>query len=75
MEIKWCDIRKYHPNNIIDLRDKYLFNKKHMAGTRNIYYAHLLINPEEYLNREEEYVLICEYGIKSKMVSNILNKK
>ncbi len=60
--------------NIIDLRDENKFVKRNIPGSINISYQKLLIYPEKYLTREKEYLLICDYGIKSKRVSEILNK-
>ncbi len=74
MEISWENISLYDKTNIIDLRDKYSYDKKHFQGSRNISYTMLLLYPQEYLKKEQEYILICEYGLKSKEVSTILNK-
>ena len=63
-----------HNINIIDLREKYKFNKKHLSNSKNIPFSYLLINPSDYLKKNEEYVLICDKGIQSRMVSIILNK-
>ena len=35
---------------------------------------HLLANPDKYLKKDKEYLIICEKGIKSKKTSEILNK-
>ena len=59
---------------IIDIRANYLYNFKHIKDSVNIPWQLLLINPLEYLNKSDEYYLICEYGHQSKMVSDILNK-
>ena len=75
MEVNWKSIQKRIPFlNIIDIREGYLYNIKHIVDSKNIPYQYLLINPSDYLNKNDEYYLICEYGLKSAMVSNILNK-
>lgn len=75
MEVSWNEIRKRIPYlNIIDIRDSYLYKTKNIKGSKNVPYQYLLINPEDYLQKDETYYIICEYGIKSGMVSNILNK-
>lgn len=76
MEVTWNDIKDEIPYlNIIDVRDSYLFKSKRIIGSKNIPYQFLLINPSDYLTKNKEYYIICEYGIKSKMLSSILNKK
>ena len=60
--------------NIIDLRDEKDFLKKNIRGSINISYEKLLIYPDQYLDKDSEYLLICDYGIKSKKVSEILNR-
>lgn len=75
MEVTWNEINKKIPTlNIIDIRDSYLYKTKNIVGSKNIPYQYLLINPEDYLKKDKTYYIICEYGIKSGMVSNILNK-
>ena len=74
MEIEFNDLKYMHNINIIDLREKYKFNKKHLSNSKNIPFSYLLINPSDYLKKNEEYVLICDKGIQSRMVSIILNK-
>ena len=75
MEVTWDIIKERIPFlNIIDIRESYLYKTKHIVGSDNISYQHLLINPSEYLEKDEVYYIVCEYGLKSGMVSNILNK-
>ena len=33
----------------------------------------ILLNPEKYLKKENNYVVFCDYGNRSKKVSNYLN--
>ena len=75
MEVTWDIIKKRIPFlNIIDIRESYLYKTKHIVGSDNIPYQYLLINPSDYLEKDETYYIVCEYGLKSGMVSNILNK-
>lgn len=74
IEIKFNDINKYS-FIIIDIRDKLSYQKYHLPNAINIPFAKLIINPEEYLNKNNYYILICEYGHKSKKTSDILNKQ
>lgn len=52
--------------NIIDIRDGYLYNIGNIPGSKNIPMNFLLMNPENYLNKDEIYYLYCSYGINSK---------
>ena len=49
--------------------------KEHITGSRNILYGELIVYPFKYLKKNENYLLICDYGLKSKKVSEILNKE
>ncbi len=60
-------------NNIIDIRSSISFNKFNYEGSKNIPRMILLSNPDLYLNRTEEYYILCDKGLLSKSVSNILN--
>ena len=40
---------------------------------RKILIYQLLANPNKYLSKNEEYLLVCEHGIQSKKLSEILN--
>lgn len=75
MEVSWHKIKnKMQTIKIIDVRDSHLYDLKHIKGSMNIPYQFLIINPDDYLDTKETYYLVCDYGIKSKMVSDILNK-
>lgn len=73
IEINISEINKY-PFIIIDIRDSFSYQKHHLEKAINIPFTKLIINPENYLNKNNNYLLICEYGIKSKKTSIILNK-
>ena len=60
--------------NIIDIRDNYLYNMGCIPGSRNIPMNFLLTNPDNYLNKDEEYYIYCNRGINSKRTCEILNK-
>lgn len=68
-------INDFKKENIIDLRNKEEYIKFHINGSRNIDYITLLSNPNYYLNYEDIYLLICDRGIQSMDVSNILKRK
>ena len=71
MFINISDIKNV--DNIIDIRSSISFNKFNYKGSKNIPRMILLNNPDLYLNKNEEYYLLCDKGLLSKSVSNILN--
>lgn len=76
MEITWNELKMKMPNvNIIDIRENYLYNVLRIKNSRNIPYQFLIINPNDYLDKDEIYYILCESGHKSKMTSDILNKE
>lgn len=60
--------------NIIDVRDKYLYDLGSIPTARNIPMNFLLTNPEEYINKENRYYLYCEYGFQTPKICYKLNK-
>lgn len=76
MEITWDELKGKILNiNIIDIREKYLFNLVKIKNSKNVPYQFLIINPGEYLDKKQKYYILCEYGHKSKIVSELLNKE
>ena len=59
--------------NIIDIRSNSKYLKGHIDGAINISEYNLLYHHDKYLSKSEKYYLYCDYGIRSKMVSNRLN--
>lgn len=60
-------LRQMIPNvNIIDIRENYRFNMGCIPTAVNIPMNFLLINPQNYLNKEDIYYIYCESGSKSK---------
>jgi len=76
MDITWNELKKKGPYiNIIDIRENYLYNVLRIKNSRNIPYQFLIVNPLDYLDKEEIYYILCESGHKSKIISDILNKE
>ena len=59
---------------IIDLRDENSFNESHLPHSINISLSKLIANYDKYLNKNNDYLLICEYGIQSKIIMEMLNR-
>lgn len=71
MLIEFEDVRK--KKNIIDIRTSIEFNEYNIDGSINISRLKLLGNPDNYMNKEEEFYLICNKGEVSLSCSKILN--
>ena len=52
--------------NLIDIRDNYLYNIDHIPNAINIPMNLLLMNPNNYLEKDKVYYIYCSYGISSK---------
>ena len=68
-------VDKLNTINIIDIRDKYLYNLENIPNSINIPINYLMINPENYLNKDEEYYIYCNCGISSKKLCEYLIPK
>ena len=60
---------------IIDIRAKYKYLLNHIPGSINIQENELLLNPNNYLNLNKEYVIYCDQGNRSRKVVNYLNSR
>lgn len=60
-------------DNIIDIRERYLYNLDHLPNSKNIPYYSILSNHSIYLEKDKKYYLYCDNGIQSKKVSDRLN--
>lgn len=71
MEIYYKDLRPFY--NVIDIRDKYDYDKGHYVNSINIPYIYLLNNPSKYLRKDIKYYIYCTSGIRSKKATELLN--
>ncbi len=60
---------------IIDIRDSFKYLEKHIERSINIPENKILLMPEYYINRKDEYVLYCDTGYRSRKVCAYLNSK
>ena len=60
-------------NKIIDIRTFAEYNNYHYPGSINIPRLNLLKSPEKYMNKNNEYYLLCSKGLLSNKTTNILN--
>lgn len=55
------------PNdNVIDIRDNYEYNLGSIPNAKNIPMNFLIMNPDDYLKKDEKYYIYCGYGNRSK---------
>ena len=59
---------------IIDIRDNYLFNIGNIPNSINIPMNFLIMNPSNYLNKEETYYIYCNRGVNSKKTCELLTR-
>lgn len=53
---------------LIDVRDNYKYNLGTIPTSINIPCSFLLMNPENYINKQDIYYIFCDYGNTSKRV-------
>lgn len=61
-------------NKLIDIREPYETKSGTIKGAKKIPMNTLLKNPEQYLNKEEEYYIMCQSGMRSSRTSKTLHK-
>lgn len=71
MQIKLSEVKD--KSKIIDIRTSLEFEKFNIIGSRNIPRFNLLKNPESYLNKCDEFYIICNKGEVSLSCVKILN--
>lgn len=60
---------------IIDIRSPEKYLEGHIPGALSINAYDLLFHTEKYLKKEETYYLYCDSGIRSRMLTEKLNRK
>ncbi|MGL5381603.1 rhodanese-like domain-containing protein [Clostridium sp.] len=58
--------------NLIDIREDFEVSYGTLKGAKNIPMGNLLENPNEYINIEEEYYIMCQSGMRSARTVSIL---
>ena len=71
MEIEYKNI--VNKKNIIDIRSSLYYYSNNINGSINIPKMILLSNPHKYLNKMEEFYLLCDKGVVSLTCVKILN--
>lgn len=59
---------------LIDIREPSETSSGTIKGSKNIPMNNLLDKPEQYLNKDAEYYIMCQSGMRSSRTSKVLNK-
>ena len=71
--MKEINVNEINSNmNLIDIRDNYLYNLGHVLNAVNIPMNFLIMNPSNYLKKDEIYYIYCNRGINSKKTCELL---
>lgn len=60
---------------IIDVREPFEYQAGTINGAINIPMLGLLMNPNEFLNKEDEYYIMCKSGMRSQQVCHNLESE
>ncbi|MGG7176882.1 rhodanese-like domain-containing protein [Clostridium paraputrificum] len=60
--------------NLIDIREPYEVKSGAIKGSKNIPMDKILSDPDQYLNKEKEYYIMCQSGMRSSRTTKALNK-
>ncbi len=60
--------------NLIDIREPYEYNSGHLPTAKNIPMNRILSGPQEYLDRSQEYYVICQSGARSMRTCGVLKE-
>lgn len=61
--------------SLIDIREPYEVLQRSVQGAKNIPMETLLRNPQNYLNKDETYYIICQSGMRSQRTTAMLAKQ
>lgn len=59
--------------NIIDIRSVEKYNNSHIPKAQNIPYEKIIVNPDNYLDKNTRYYIYCQRGLTSYKVCQILS--
>ena len=60
--------------DLIDIRETYEYRGGHLPTAKNIPMDIILKQPEKYLNKSNEYYVICHSGARSSMACSLLKE-
>ena len=75
MEISILDLFHQNQKSIIDIRDNQKYKKGHIPGAISIEAYELLFHSDKYIQKGKTYYLYCDSGIRSRRISEELNRR
>ena len=60
--------------NLIDVREPIEFHNGHVPGAKNIPMQRLLSNPQQYLDKDKNYKIVCQSGGRSARACGMLSE-
>lgn len=66
------ELNKVNPNNVIDVRQQLEYDEFNVAMFKNYDINQLVTNPENFINKNETYYILCAHGVRSLKVSQML---
>lgn len=69
------ELKQLNNVNIIDIRDKSSYLKKHLDNAVNLSFNNLILGYNKYLDVNNKYYIYCYTGKVSSNLCNILRKK
>lgn len=75
-KVKSVDVNSIETDKVklIDIRETYETRMGSIKGSKKIPMNELLDNPEKYLNKEDEFYIMCQSGMRSSKATKELNK-
>lgn len=75
-KVKSIDVNSVEANKVklIDIREPYETRMGSIKGAKKIPMGELLENPEKYLNKEDEFYIMCQSGMRSSRATKELDK-
>lgn len=69
------EVLKIKEANIIDVRETFEFSNGSIKGAKNIPMMGLILNDEDFLDKDEKYYIMCQSGGRSMQVCMELKDK
>ncbi len=69
------DVKNIDDANIIDVRETFEFEGGSILNAKNIPMMGLVLNAENFLDKNKRYYIMCQAGSRSMQVCNVLKEK
>jgi len=75
VSVEQCAVAINKQEPILDIRSQEKFSQGHISGAMNVKAQELRDNPEQYLSRDKQNILICEDGQESVELARLIKAK